>query len=107
MKALPRPAHLTAENAARFGDVSVVERYGLRLPYPPPIFDILASLVVDEPRAALDAGSGTGDIARPLSGMVERVDALDISAPMIARGKTLPGGDHGGLRWIHGRAEDA
>jgi trans-aconitate methyltransferase len=102
----PRPAHLTPENAARFTDASVVERYGFRLPYSQQIFEILAALAVDEPRAALDVGCGRGEIARPLAALVDRVDAVDVSAPMIARGKTLPGGDHPRLRWIHGRVED-
>jgi SAM-dependent methyltransferase len=103
----PRPAHLTPENAARFTDPSVVERYGFRLPYQQQIFEILAALAVDEPRAVLDVGSGRGEIARPLAALVDRVDAVDVSAPMTALGKTLPGGDHPRLRWIQGRSEDA
>lgn len=101
-----RPAHLTAENAARFQDHSVVDRYHLRLPYPPTIFDILVELIVDEPRAVLDAGTGTGDLARQLVSRVDRVDAVDISAAMMARGRTLPGGDHAQLHWILGAVED-
>ena len=102
---LPRPAHLTADNAARFKDQSVVEVYPLRLPYPPEVFDILAGLITDEPRAVLDVGAGTGDIARGLVRRVERVDAVDFSAAMIAKGRTLPVGDHPHLRWIHGAVE--
>ncbi len=106
MDTLPRPAHLTPENSARFTDASVVERYGFRLPYPRQIFQALAALVVDDPRAVLDVGCGRGEIARPMAQLVDRVDAVDVSAPMIARGKTLPGGDNPRLRWILGRAED-
>ena len=102
---LPRPAHLTPDNAARFKDQSVVEFYPLRLPYPPEVFDILADLITDEPRAVLDVGAGTGDIARSLVRRVERVDAVDFSPAMITKGKTLPDGDHPRLRWIYGAVE--
>lgn len=102
-----RPAHLTRENAARFQDQSVAEAYPLRLPYPPAIFDKLDELVTDTPRMVLDAGTGTGEIARPLATRVERVDALGPSAAMLVKGKTLPGGDRPNLRWIQGRAEEA
>jgi len=52
-------------------------------------------------------GAGTGDIARRLAPLVERVDAVEWSAAMIARGKRQPGGDDPRLRWIEGRAEEA
>jgi ubiquinone/menaquinone biosynthesis C-methylase UbiE len=102
---LPRPAHLTPDNAARFKDQSVVNIYPLRLPYPPQVFDILVDLITDEPRAVLDVGAGTGDIARGLVRRVERIDAVDFSPAMIAKGRTLPGGDHPHLRWIYGAVE--
>src|SRR5207248_8717751 len=98
---LPRPAHLTPDNAARFMDQSVVDFYPLRLPYPPEVFDILADLITDEPRAVLDVGAGTGDIARGLVRRVERVDAVDFSPAMIAKGQTPLDGDHPHLRRIH------
>src|SRR5579875_684138 len=101
-----KPAHLTAENAARFRDQSVVDLYHLRLPYPPEVFDTLVELVTDEPRAVLDVGTGTGDLARRLVNQVDRVDAVDVSAAMIARGQTLPEGDNPRLHWIEGRIED-
>lgn len=103
---VPRPAHLTAENAARFQDQSVVDRYHLRLPYPPTVFDVLIDLIADEPRVVLDAGTGTGDLARHLVNRVDRVDAVDLSAAMMARGRALPGGDHPHLHWLHGAVED-
>lgn len=103
----PKPSHLTAERAARFRDPGVVEVYPLRAPYPPAIFDILAELVVDEPRAVLDVGTGPGSLARPLATRVARVDALDPSAAMLALGRTLEGGDRPNLRWIQGTAESA
>ncbi len=101
-----RPAHLMRENAARFQDATVVAVYPLRLPYSPEVFDVLVDLITDAPRVVLDIGTGTGDLARPLAARVDYVDAVDASAAMIAKGKTLPGGDHPQLRWIEGRIED-
>lgn len=53
-----------------------------------------------------DIGCGTGNIARRLVTGVDRLDAVDVSRPMIEHGKRLPQGDHPRLRWLHGRAED-
>lgn len=101
-----RPPHLTQERAARFQDQSVVDAYPLRWPYPPETFDALVGLVPDPEGAVLDAGTGTGDLARPLAARVGRVDAVDVSAPMLAKARSLPGGNHPGLRWIESRLED-
>ncbi len=107
MPSRPRPEHLGLEHATRFRDRGVVDAYHLRPTYPEETFDILVSLITDEPRAVLDVGSGSGDIARRLVERVERVDALDFSLPMIEKGKTLPNGDNPKLRWIYGPAEVA
>jgi ubiquinone/menaquinone biosynthesis C-methylase UbiE len=104
---LPRPNYLRAEYASRFKDQSVVDRYHLRLTYPLELFTILSELITDEPRAVLDVGSGSGDIARRLVSLVERVDAVDFSQPMLEKGRLLPDGNNPKLRWIYGRAEDA
>jgi ubiquinone/menaquinone biosynthesis C-methylase UbiE len=101
-----RPSHLTQERADRFKDQSVVDAYPLRWPYPGEMFEVLAGLMVCWPGIALDAGTGTGDIARPLVARAGRVDAVDVSAAMLARARTMPGGDHPGLRWIQSRMED-
>src|SRR5215467_10643345 len=103
----PRPAHLTAENAAAFQARTVAERYHLRLPYPVAIFAVLSDLTVGTPRVVLDVGTGTGDLARGLAACVDRMDALDPSVEMIAAGKALPGGDAANLHWLFGAAEDA
>lgn len=102
---LPKPKHLGPEYGAQFKDKSIVAAYQYRPPYPPELFDILAGLITAEPRAVLDAGTGTGYIARPLASYVDRVDAVDFSAEMIAAGKKLPGGDHPHLNWIEGPIE--
>lgn len=101
-----RPEWAGERFVARFQEQGVVDRYHLRGAYPPETFTILNSLIVDEPRVTLDVGCGPGNIARPLARFVERVDAMDISAPMLARGKTLPGGDAPNIRWLQGRAEE-
>ncbi|MDQ3656895.1 MAG: class I SAM-dependent methyltransferase [Chloroflexota bacterium] len=101
-----RPPHLTQARADRFKDQSVVDAYPLRWPYPPETFQVLVDLLVDSPGIALDVGTGTGNIARPLVARVGRVDAVDVSAPMLARARALPGGDRPGLRWIESRVED-
>jgi SAM-dependent methyltransferase len=101
-----KPAPWSAERAAAFQGQSVVDRYHLRPPYPQAVIDILAELALDTPRAVLDVGTGTGELARRLVGYVERVDAVDLSSAMIARGRTLPEGDNPHLRWILGAVEE-
>src|SRR5262249_55186769 len=66
-KVRPKPDHLGPEYAAQFGDPSVVAAYRHRPPYPAEVFDILVGLIADEPRAVLDVGTGTGEIARGLA----------------------------------------
>jgi SAM-dependent methyltransferase len=92
--------------AEAFKDQSVVNAYHLRPPYPPETFAILASLMADEPHTILDIGCGSGDIARHMVDVAERVDAVDFSQTMIEKGKQLPNGDHSHLHWIYGRVEE-
>lgn len=90
-----------------FGDPDVVEAYQHRPPYPPEVFSVLERLITDRPRHVLDIGAGDGALARPLAGRVDRVDAVDVSAAMLAAGARQPGGDQPNLRWILGAAETA
>src|SRR5690242_19367942 len=103
----PKPKQWSAEYASIFQDTSVVAAYQHRPPYPAQTFEILAGLIppTTSPRAVLDAGCGTGFVARPLARYVDRVDAADISAAMIAAGRSLPGGDDPRLRWFCGAIE--
>jgi trans-aconitate methyltransferase len=94
------------ENAASFLAPSAVDTYRYRPPYPDEVFAILAGLITGRPRRVLDAGCGTGSLARVLVAHVERLDAVDLSHAMIARGKRLPNGDHPRLCWLRGRVED-
>jgi SAM-dependent methyltransferase len=102
----PKPEDSRAYFADTFKDQRVVDAYRHRLPYPDEVFNILAGLMADEPRAVLDVGAGSGDIARKLVNFVNRVDAVDFSQNMIERGKQLPGGDSARLRWIYGKVEE-
>jgi len=89
-----------------FDDEGVAALYRYRPPYPRGVFEILERLIVD-PRVVLDAGAGTGALARVLAPTVERIDAVDASAAMLAEARALPGGNEPRIQWIHARAEDA
>src|SRR5688572_25907174 len=102
-----KPDFWSREMAATFEDASVAAAYRCRPPHPAQTFEILTSLIRDTPRTVLDLGCGDGLIARPLTPLVDRVDAVDISAAMVAEGRRRPGGDHPNLRWIVGAAETA
>lgn len=103
----PKPRHLERDYAEQFQDPSVVEAYAARPPYPDETFDVLDVLLEGQPRIVLDAGCGTGSVARPLAERVDRVDAVDFSEGMIAAGRTLPGGDRPNLRWTVADVETA
>jgi ubiquinone/menaquinone biosynthesis C-methylase UbiE len=102
----PKPEFLGPQFASAFQDSSVIKAYLRRPPYPEALFAKLAALMTGPSRAALDVGTGPGDVARRLAPYVERVDAVDWSAGMIALGKRLPGGDDPRVHWIQGRIED-
>jgi SAM-dependent methyltransferase len=93
--------------AAAFGHPGVARAYRHRPPYPDEVFDLLARLITDRPRTMLDIGAGEGALARPLARRADHVDALDISAAMVAEGRERPGGRAPNLRWIVGAAETA
>ena len=99
-----KPEFWMGEHPFAFDDATVAQLYRHRPPYPVGAFDVLADLVIG-PRVVLDAGTGTGAIARHLASRVERVDALDPAAHMIAEGKQLEHGDDPRIRWILGNAE--
>jgi SAM-dependent methyltransferase len=101
-----RPSHLSEFNAGAFQLKSVVDSYPLRTPYPSALGPVLLSLARPDRGRVLELGCGTGEIARMLAPHVERIDAIDISAPMLARARRMPGGGHGGIRWLQERAEN-
>jgi ubiquinone/menaquinone biosynthesis C-methylase UbiE len=89
-----------------FKDPDVVNAYRYRAPYPADTFKVLTSLITDEPKVVLDAGCGTGEIARYLAPFVDRVDAVDFSSPMLEVGKELPNGDNDNINWINEAIEE-
>lgn len=104
---LPKPAFLGPSVASAFQDPSVVLAYQHRPPYPASVFDALVDLISDSPSHVLDAGCGTGFLARNLITRVASIDAVDVSRQMIEQGRRLPHGDHPHLNWIVGQVEDA
>jgi SAM-dependent methyltransferase len=97
----PKPAQWSPEHGAAFGEPGVAEAYRHRPPYPAATFALLARLLAPQvPAVVLDAGCGTGFVARPLAPLVARVDAVDIAPSMIAVGQREPGGDHPHIRWL-------
>ena len=102
-----QPKQFSYEYASIFQDQSVVDAYRHRPIYPAAVFDILLDLIPAycAPRTVLDAGCGTGFIARKLAPLVDRLDAVDFSPAAIATGKQLAGGDHPHLRWLAGPME--
>lgn len=104
---LPKPKHLGPEYAAQFKDQSIATAYHNRPPYPAEIFTLLDTLITASPRTILDAGAGTGELARGLVKIADRIDAVDFSQAMIDEGKRLPGGNDPKLKWILGSMEKA
>ncbi len=102
----PKSEKFGNQYAEEFKKQQVVNAYRYRPPYPQEVFAILAHLITDEPRAVLDVGAGSGDIARRLIDSVERIDAVDFSQNMLERGKQLPNGNHPHLKWIYGKVEE-
>ena len=102
-----KPKYLSRQYAETFMDPSVASAYHARPPYPDETFRILASLIADVPRNMLDAGCGLGNIARQMVPFCDLIDAVDFSAGMITRGKSMPHGDSEKLRWQHSAIEDA
>ena len=103
---IPKPKHLEPEYAEQFNDQSVADAYVNYPPYSTEVFQVLESLIQDSPQYVLDIGCGTGELAKPLTALVDYVDAVDQSAAMIEIGRTRDGGDRPNIRWICHGAED-
>lgn len=102
---IAKPPQMTAANASAFALQSVVDTYHLRTPYPPELASALLGLVTETRSPILELGCGTGAITRALAPHVARIDAVDVSAPMLARARSMRGGDAPSIHWIEGRAE--
>lgn len=101
----PKPKGWGRAYGGVFAERSVVDRYHLRPPYPPDALDLLSALARGRP--VLEAGCGIGELARRLAPRVRRVDAVDVSEPMVEHGRGLTGGDVQSLRWIVAAVEEA
>ncbi len=104
---IKRPPQFTRAHATRWQDVDAARAYKHRPNYPAETFNFLVSLITDEPRAVLDLGCGTGNIARLLAPRVQRIDAIDIAQEMLDEARTLPGGGGANIRWTCSPAETA
>ena len=103
---LPRPPQYQDAYAARFKHRSLAESYEHRPPYPDETYRILLGLLGASSGRVLDAGCGTGRIARSLVDHVAGVEAVDFSREMIRVGRSLDKGSHPNLNWILGRVEE-
>jgi SAM-dependent methyltransferase len=97
----PKPLAWSPQYGAVFADPEVVDVYHFRPPYP-------EELIVELVRLAgggrvLDVGCGTGDVARRLAPHVDHVDAVDVSAAMLAAARNRPVDN---VSWIFGRVEE-
>jgi ubiquinone/menaquinone biosynthesis C-methylase UbiE len=94
------------DSGDQFADRSVAEAYASRPPIPPPILGRLRTLLPPTPRVALDAGCGSGAVAGYLAPGLDRVDAVDPSAAMIAVGRERYV-NATNIRWIQSAMETA
>ncbi len=104
----PKPKHLGPDYGSQWQDAEMARVYLCRPPYPDEAYERLLALIDEAgPSTALDVGAGTGDLARTLARHVDRVDAVEPSAAMVAVGKTQEGGEAANLRWIEAPIETA
>ncbi|TAK71000.1 MAG: class I SAM-dependent methyltransferase [Dehalococcoidia bacterium] len=106
MARAPKPSHLRPENAAAFQLAGVVAGYHLRTPYPAALTDVLQGLMKPRGGRVIELGCGTGELARMIAPGAERVDAVDISGPMLDRARAMPSRTSSVIRWIHSSTED-
>jgi SAM-dependent methyltransferase len=105
---MTQPSLQDFAHGGAFRQPSVIAAYKYRPAYPAETFEFLETLLAPgAPRRVLDMGCGTGLITLPLAVRVDSVDAVDISAGMIAEGKAAPGGDRANIAWIVSPAETA
>jgi len=100
-----KPAHLGAQYATQFADPEVAAAYRARPPYPVEVFECLAALLPPSPARVLELGCGSGDLTLGLAPRVAALDALDVSAAMLAVARRRPGAAQPNLRWILASAE--
>lgn len=97
--AFEKPKMFSPYYAEAFKDESLVAVYHTRPPYPAKTFEVLGGLISEQPRRVLDAGCGLGEVARRMLPLADYIDAVDFSAGMIRRARTLPGGHDQRIYW--------
>ncbi len=109
MASFSRPAMWGEGHASIFRDESVARAYKHRPEYPPELFDMLKALLPKDAEeiSILDAGCGTGFIARHMLDVADRIDAIDYSQPMVDEGRRLPGGGDPRITWTCAPMETA
>ena len=100
-----KPKGWSSDYGSWFELPSLAERYGARPSYPQGLFPHLAALAGGQDGIVLDAGCGTGDVARRLAPLVARVDAVDRSVAMLEQARRQ--GRAGNIRWIAAAIEAA
>lgn len=101
-----KPSGLSYEHASQFQDASMVHAYRHRVPYPAQTFDVLRELAGTPEPTVLDLGCGTGDVTVGLASFASRVDAIDVSAGMIAVA-TQRSLTRNNVQWLLGFVESA
>jgi SAM-dependent methyltransferase len=101
-----KPRGLERHHAEQFCDAAIVEAYSARPPYPLGLDPLFVELAGGPDAHLLDLGCGTGELARRLAPRLHAITAVDHAERMIARARTLPGGDASNLTWMVGRVED-
>jgi SAM-dependent methyltransferase len=101
-----KPRGLERHHAEQFCDASIVEAYAARPPYPARLDPLFVELAGGADAHILDLGCGTAELARRLAPHVLAITAVDQSARMIERARSLPGGDAPNITWVVGRLED-
>mgnify|MGYP001248601921 CR=1 FL=1 len=102
----PKPTHLGPHYAQQFCDLSVAESYRARPPYPEETFDILAKLLPKgHSRNILELGCGSGDLTVGLITLADRIDAVDISQPLLEIARSRLAKDIEKVHWFNQPAE--
>ncbi|MBU2865145.1 class I SAM-dependent methyltransferase [Reinekea forsetii] len=97
-----KPEHLSKAIGDQFSDKSIVENYGYRPEYSSDVIQFLSDSLTISEMDVLDIGTGTGEIAIPLSMLGHRVVGVDPSLEMI-KAATLK---HSKVKFVHSYIEN-
>lgn len=83
-----KPEHLSKAVGDQFADKSIVQHYGFRPDYTSEVVHFLSNALSINGMDVLDIGTGTGEVAIPLSELGHEVVGVDPSYEMIQAAKT-------------------